>query len=114
MYAVPRRVTDCPLFLPFDSTSSIDTTTTTREVRGDGEYINIQSHGNEDAGVRVPREQRVLAAPRLRVLHVRPGPHEGLVRHGARQLARHGAVHGLHDVEVRREEYVEVALVYLF
>lgn len=68
-------------------------------------------HRAQYARVLVPRQQRVLAAPRLRVLNVRPALHKVLMAHHRRQLARDGAVNVLDDIEVRGEEDVEVALV---
>ena len=68
-------------------------------------------YSDEHAGVAVVRQQRVLAAPSLRVLDVGPAAHEVAVGHDAGELAGDGAVHGLGDVEVSREEDIEVALV---
>jgi hypothetical protein len=69
------------------------------------------SHGTENTGVLIPRQQRILAVPCLRILDVRPTLHEILVAGDGRQFARDGPVYVLDDVEVGGEEDVEVALV---
>lgn len=68
-------------------------------------------YSDHHAGVLVPAQKGVLAAPRLGVGDVGPGAHEVLVRRDAGEAAGDGAVHGLHDAEVGGEEDVEVALV---
>lgn len=59
------------------------------------------------------RQERILSAPRLRVLDIGPPTHEISVGHDAGQLAGDGPVNGLGDVEVCGEENVKVALVNL-
>lgn len=69
--------------------------------------------GNKNTSILVVGQQGILAAPRLRVLHVCPATHEIAVGHDARELARDGAVHGLGDAKVGGEQDVKVALVNL-
>ena len=68
-------------------------------------------HSNHDTRILVPSHQRIIAVPRARLCDVRPACHEVLVCVCAREFARDGCVHGLHDLEVGGEEDVEVALV---
>lgn len=71
-------------------------------------------HRDHKTSILIPVQQRILPAPRRRVLDVRPAIHEGLVVEHAGELARDGAVHVLHDLEVCGEEDVEVALLDLW
>lgn len=73
--------------------------------------VSLRSH--HDARILVVGQQRVLAAPRLRVLDVGPAAQKIAVGHDARELAGDGAVHGLCDGKVCGEENVKVALVNL-
>ena len=68
-------------------------------------------HGNHDARVLVPGDQRIVPVLRARLGDISPARHELLVRVCAGELPCDGRVHGLHDLEVGGEEDVEVALV---
>ena len=68
-------------------------------------------HGDHDTGVLVPAHQRVVPVLCACLSDVRPASHEVLVGIRARELARDGRVHRLHDPEVSGEEDIEVALV---
>jgi hypothetical protein len=68
-------------------------------------------YSSKNLCILVPGQQRILAAPRLRIAYIRPSLHEFLVAADERQFARDGAVEVFDDIEVGREEDVEVALV---
>lgn len=68
-------------------------------------------YSDHDTSIRIPAQQRVLAIARSRVLYICPSPKVFLVRHCARQFARHGSVHVLHGLKVCREEDVKIALM---
>lgn len=79
-------------------------------------YIRNQSEGiylhrHQHASILVPVQERVLSISRLRILNVGPAFHEVLVTHDLGQLARHGTVHILDDIEVCREKDIKVPLV---
>jgi hypothetical protein len=68
-------------------------------------------YSSQNFGILVPRQQRILSTPRLRITNISPSFHEFLVAADEGQFTGNGAVQVLDDVEVCREEDVEVALV---
>lgn len=73
--------------------------------------IDLYLHSHQHASILIPAEQRILSIPRLRILNVSPTVHELLVARDLRQLPGNSTIHILDDIEVRREENIEVALV---
>lgn len=70
-------------------------------------------YSSQNFGILIPRQQRILSTPRLRISNISPTLHEFLVAADECQFARNGAVQVLNHVEVGREEDVKVALVNL-
>ena len=68
-------------------------------------------HCRENTSILIPAQQWILPVLRLRLFYVRPALEELLVREDTGQLAGYGTVYELHDVEICREEDVEVALM---
>lgn len=68
-------------------------------------------HRDQDASVLVICQERVLATTCLCVLQVGPVLHKVAVGHDPGEFAGDGAVDGLGNIEVGREEYVKVPLV---
>lgn len=68
-------------------------------------------YSSQNLGILIPRQQRILSTPRLRISNISPSLHEFLVAADESQFARNGAVQVLDDIEVSREEDVKVALV---
>jgi len=73
-------------------------------------YI-VCSNGSKHLCVLVPRQQWVLATPRLGVLNVCPSFHEVLVTRHERQFTSNGPVNVLNHIKVGWEENIKVALV---
>lgn len=73
--------------------------------------IDLYLHSHQHASILIPAQQRILSIPRLRILNVSPTVHELLVACDLRQLPGNSTIHILDDIEVRREEDIEVALV---
>lgn len=64
--------------------------------------------------VLIPLQHRILPAQRPRILRIRPPLQKLLLAHDPREFAGDGRVHVFHDVEIAREEDIEVALLDLF
>lgn len=60
------------------------------------------------------RQERILPAACLGVLHIGPSAHKVPMGHDASELPGDGAVNGFGDIEVCGEENVKVALVNLY
>lgn len=73
--------------------------------------IDLYLHSHQHASILIPAQQRILSIPRLRILNVSPTVHELLVARDLRQLPSNSTIHILDDIEIRREEDIEVALV---
>lgn len=71
----------------------------------------IELHRRKNTSILIPAQQRILSVFRLRLFYICPAPEKLLVREDAGELAGYGAVHEFHDVEICREEDVEVALM---
>lgn len=71
-------------------------------------------HRHQHAGILVPGQQRILPVPRLSILDIRPAVHKVFMAHDLCQLARHGTIHVLNNVEVCWEKNIKVALVNLW
>lgn len=68
-------------------------------------------HSHQHASILIPAQQRILPIPRLRVLNISPAVHELLMARNLRQLPGNSTIHILDNIEVCREENIEVALV---
>lgn len=73
--------------------------------------IDLYLHSHQHASILIPAQQRILSIPRIRIFNVSPAVHELLVARDLRQLPSNSTIHILDDIEVCREEDIEVALV---
>lgn len=74
-------------------------------------YSRLHLHRNQNRGIPIPSNERVLATSTPRILQISPFTQEILMCQDFCEFTGDGAVHVFHDAEISGKEDVEVALL---